>query len=115
MKFTVFLSTDGKYTLSAEFDARSTDDAKEAVEIANEVYRSTLLDKYGTKQALNKREYSDPDPEPLRVNGDNADASGPSCPKCGTAMKYRNGKFGPFYGCPRYPACDGILKTSRDN
>ncbi len=27
------------------------------------------------------------------------------CPKCGSAMKLRNGKFGPFWGCTSFPEC----------
>jgi very-short-patch-repair endonuclease len=32
------------------------------------------------------------------------------CPKCGSGMTRRNGKYGGFYGCSRYPGCKG---TSR--
>ncbi len=35
------------------------------------------------------------------------------CPKCGSPMKLRRGRYGPFYGCSRYPDCDGIEKTKR--
>lgn len=28
-----------------------------------------------------------------------------TCPKCGSALVRRNGKFGLFYGCMGYPAC----------
>lgn len=31
------------------------------------------------------------------------------CPKCGSAVKKRNGRFGAFYSCSRYPKCDGKL------
>ncbi len=27
------------------------------------------------------------------------------CPKCGSALKLRNGRFGEFYGCTGYPVC----------
>lgn len=27
------------------------------------------------------------------------------CPRCGQALKQRNGKFGPFWGCQGYPRC----------
>jgi len=27
------------------------------------------------------------------------------CPKCGSRLVRRNGRFGPFLGCPRYPKC----------
>ncbi|WP_338096063.1 UvrD-helicase domain-containing protein [Methanorbis rubei] len=29
------------------------------------------------------------------------------CPKCGSLMSLRHGKFGEFYGCSRYPECHG--------
>jgi very-short-patch-repair endonuclease len=30
-----------------------------------------------------------------------------SCPKCGSRMVLRNGRHGPFWGCPRFPYCRG--------
>jgi DNA topoisomerase-1 len=33
------------------------------------------------------------------------EAQGRSCPKCGAAMELRQGRFGRFYGCTRYPEC----------
>ena len=30
---------------------------------------------------------------------------GKICPKCGSLLVPRNGKFGPFYGCTGYPMC----------
>ncbi|MDO9657432.1 DNA topoisomerase III [Glaesserella parasuis] len=30
------------------------------------------------------------------------------CPKCGSPMTKRNGKNGLFWGCTKYPSCDGI-------
>ena len=35
------------------------------------------------------------------------------CPKCGAPMVLRRGRYGPFYGCSRYPDCDGIVNTER--
>lgn len=29
----------------------------------------------------------------------------PKCPKCGSMLKLRNGRFGEFWGCTGYPAC----------
>jgi DNA topoisomerase-3 len=29
------------------------------------------------------------------------------CPICGSAVKKRDGRFGVFYSCGRYPQCDG--------
>ncbi len=35
------------------------------------------------------------------------------CPKCGGPTVLRSGKRGNFYGCKKYPSCDGIAKSSR--
>ncbi len=35
------------------------------------------------------------------------------CPKCGSPMKLRFGRFGPFLGCTRYPDCNGIVNIPR--
>ncbi len=35
------------------------------------------------------------------------------CPKCGSEMFLRNGRFGKFYGCSRYPMCKGTRNFSR--
>ncbi len=32
------------------------------------------------------------------------------CPKCGSGMTRRSGKYGSFYGCSRYPGCKGTSK-----
>jgi hypothetical protein len=37
--------------------------------------------------------------------------SGPKCPRCESPMTQRNGKFGAFWGCTRYPECKGTRKT----
>ena len=31
----------------------------------------------------------------------------PNCPRCGSPMRRRKGRYGPFWGCPRYPRCKG--------
>lgn len=33
------------------------------------------------------------------------------CPKCGSLLVKRNGKFGEFMGCPKYPKCTFARKT----
>ncbi|HEY5022801.1 MAG TPA: restriction endonuclease [Gemmatimonadaceae bacterium] len=33
--------------------------------------------------------------------------SGISCPKCGSAMREKSGRFGAFLGCTNFPACHG--------
>lgn len=35
----------------------------------------------------------------------------PKCPRCGAAMVLRNGSYGAFYGCSKYPACKGTRKA----
>lgn len=35
------------------------------------------------------------------------------CPKDGSTMKIRYGKFGPFLGCTRYPDCKGIVNIPK--
>ena len=36
----------------------------------------------------------------------------PECPNCGaTPMVLRKGRFGPFWACPDYPKCKGIVKA----
>ncbi len=32
-----------------------------------------------------------------------------NCPTCGAPLELRQGKFGRFYGCTRYPQCKGSL------
>nr|WP_237400649.1 topoisomerase DNA-binding C4 zinc finger domain-containing protein [Rhodovulum sulfidophilum] len=34
----------------------------------------------------------------------------PSCPRCGSAMRQRSGRYGRFWGCSRYPSCRGTRK-----
>lgn len=36
-----------------------------------------------------------------------SDPNAPSCPKCGSPMKLRQGKRGEFWGCTMYPKCRG--------
>ncbi len=35
--------------------------------------------------------------------------SGTTCPNCGSAMRQKTGRFGPFLGCTNFPACHGWL------
>ncbi|MBI5834511.1 MAG: type I DNA topoisomerase [Armatimonadetes bacterium] len=35
------------------------------------------------------------------------------CPKCGAKMLERQGRFGTFLGCSRYPECDGLMNLDR--
>jgi ssDNA-binding Zn-finger/Zn-ribbon topoisomerase 1 len=38
---------------------------------------------------------------------------GPLCPECGSAMELRSGRYGPFYGCGRFPDCKGTVNPDR--
>ena len=33
----------------------------------------------------------------------------PSCPICSSKMARRSGRYGEFWGCPRYPMCKGTI------
>ena len=35
-----------------------------------------------------------------------------SCPRCGSPMAERKGRFGAFFGCLRFPQCDGKLSSA---
>lgn len=35
------------------------------------------------------------------------------CPKCGAKMLLREGRYGQFLGCSKYPECDGIMRLDR--
>ena len=37
-------------------------------------------------------------------------STGSGCPKCGSKMIRRSGRYGRFYGCSRYPYCKGIRR-----
>lgn len=37
----------------------------------------------------------------------------PNCPKCGEKMVLRDSFKGPFFGCSKFPDCDGIVKVER--
>lgn len=51
-------------------------------------------------------------PSPSEGRGEQK-GEGPPCPKCGAPMVQRRGRYGPFYGCSRYPECDGIVNIER--
>jgi restriction system protein len=38
--------------------------------------------------------------------------SGTTCPRCGSAMREKSGRFGIFLGCTNFPACHGWLPTA---
>jgi very-short-patch-repair endonuclease len=36
---------------------------------------------------------------------------GKKCPRCGSQMNLRTGRYGKFYGCSKYPYCKGTMKV----
>lgn len=46
-------------------------------------------------------------PTPLRVT---TKSGTPTCPRCGSPMRRRSGRYGQFWGCSRYPGCKGTRK-----
>ena len=40
---------------------------------------------------------------------------GPECPKCGSPTVERDGKRGPFWGCVKWPQCNGIINVGDEN
>lgn len=44
-------------------------------------------------------------PTPLRATG--ATPPPPTCPRCGSPMRRRPGRYGQFWGCSQYPRCKG--------
>ena len=37
-----------------------------------------------------------------------------SCPSCGSAMRLRSGRYGRFWGCSRYPRCEGTRNYKKN-
>lgn len=33
------------------------------------------------------------------------------CPKCDAPMVFRVGKYGEFFGCSKFPKCDGVRNS----
>lgn len=54
---------------------------------------------------------SGPARRPRQSSTDVRPANGPPCPKCGHATRRRQGPYGTFFGCSRYPKCDGRLRA----
>lgn len=42
---------------------------------------------------------------------DNLPREGPPCPKCASKTSRRQGRYGPFYSCSRFPECDGKMNV----
>lgn len=44
-------------------------------------------------------------PRPAMVS-----SSAPNCPRCNSTMRRRSGRYGQFWGCSKYPSCNGTRK-----
>lgn len=53
-----------------------------------------------------KRPITNKQPQPKQSQ------SHPTCPKCNAPMQIRHGKYGRFWGCLKYPSCNGTLNWS---
>lgn len=51
------------------------------------------------------------DGKPVIKGNDKANVDGVECPECKSGMVKRDGKFGPFYSCSKYPKCNGKRKV----
>jgi len=84
MKFTIFLSTDGKHTVQAEGEAGELGEMR----VMAEASYDAILQKYGTKQEQTVKAYN-PKPAFPDDSGPQAIAPEPApqtlgvCPKCG--------------------------------
>ena len=55
--------------------------------------------------------YKPYDKRPAKTSWKIGDPS-PKCPKCDAEMRERQGSRGPFWGCTKYPECNGIVNIS---
>lgn len=98
----LFLSTDGKHTVHVTADTLAQ--LRELVPAANALYQEVLAS-YGTKAQMwsaamqgNSQTMVEEHSEPA------AQAQGlatPRCPVHQTPLRYREGRLGPFWSCPR--------------
>jgi hypothetical protein len=49
-------------------------------------------------------------PQPPRAPRLTTTSGTPTCPRCGLSMLRRSGRYGQFWGCSRYPGCNGTRR-----
>ncbi len=77
------------------------------VEVGDQSWRNILAAFYGPfEQKLKECEES---PERVRIVPKETPYK---CPNCGGKMLLREGRFGPFLGCEKYPDCTTIMKVT---
>lgn len=70
--------------------------------LANIIMQNNIIDKKIRKEhIMNIR---------IKVNNDKELVNNMICPKCGSALIERNGKYGKFIGCTNFPKCRYIIK-----
>ena len=75
-------------------------------EISKEEYEQLVIKHNGI---IDNQEYREIFDNTLTIRKQIEDAN-PSCPKCGSVMTEREGRYGKFWGCTGYPECDGTRK-----
>lgn len=75
-------------------------------EISKEEYEQLLSEHNGI---IDNQEYREIYDSTLSINKQIEEAD-PICPKCGSVMTEREGKYGKFWGCTNYPECNGTRK-----
>ena len=70
-------------------------------DLGPEIRRMVCVSNNMSKRRRNTSHQNKPVPEELRQLA-------VCCPKCLCPMKIRHSRFGPFFGCSRYPPCRGI-------
>ena len=70
-------------------------------DLGPEIRRMVCVSNNMSKRRRNNSHQNKPVPEELRQLA-------VCCPKCLCPMKIRHSRFGPFFGCSRYPPCRGI-------
>jgi hypothetical protein len=67
----------------------------------------TCENRCGWSVALSKLPQADGNTPDARAEFETLPSTGPPCPHCGAQTLKRKSRFGAFYGCTRYPQCQG--------
>lgn len=73
---------------------------------ASNVALTVILPPRSAPQHSRKFLASTPTPPPLTTT-----SCTPNCPRCGSPMRQRSGRYSQFWGCSRYPTCKGTRKN----
>ena len=112
-----------RFTVAADMDYRWEKSGKIQDDVWKKLLKelrskALLLLGFGAELALDKGKYhtddgggnaGSPPPPQRQAAAPQAAGAVPNCPQCGSPMRERSGKKGPFYGCTGYPNCKGTL------